>query len=274
MERVKRKVVLLGDAAVGKTSLIRKFVMDSFDDKYITTIGTKIMKKEVPLHDAGFEVTLMIWDILGQKDYRRLQAASFVGAQGAIIVLDRTRKDTLDSINEYWMPSLAKFSPSIPLIIAGNKSDLVDELVVSPEMIGGLSDSVRGTSFATSAKTGQGVEEMFVKMAEMSIWKQPMPVLDTDKNVIETYTHACDAIIEDFCIGQGDVDTAMPYIRQQAKRADLDINDPSREELLDFIEYLFEIDKSFLDGSKANVLKKKRQGYVNTVKEGQDEQEG
>ena len=117
MERVKRKIVLLGDAAVGKTSLIRKFVLDSFDDDYITTIGTKVTKKEVILQDQDTTVILMLWDILGQKDYRRLQAASFSGAQGAIIVLDRTRNETLESILEYWMPSLEQFSPSIPLII-------------------------------------------------------------------------------------------------------------------------------------------------------------
>src|SRR2546425_2377432 len=97
--RMKIKICLVGEAAVGKTSLIRRFVLDDFDDKYIQTLGTKVSKKELSVSQDGeaVKVDMTIWDIMGQKGFRELlKEAYFYGAKGVIAVTDVTRKTTLD----------------------------------------------------------------------------------------------------------------------------------------------------------------------------------
>src|SRR5436309_1950018 len=95
-DHVKRKILLLGDGAVGKTSLIRRFVVDKFSDDYITTIGTKVTKKDLRIESPSkaTDMTFMIWDVLGQKGYRGIQESSFQGAKGALLVYDVTRPET------------------------------------------------------------------------------------------------------------------------------------------------------------------------------------
>jgi len=112
-DHVKRKILLLGDGAVGKTSLIRRFVVDKFSDDYITTIGTKVTKKDLRLESPGkaTDMTFMIWDVLGQKGYRGIQESSFQGAKGALLVYDVTRPETAESLHEYWIPHLLRDGP-------------------------------------------------------------------------------------------------------------------------------------------------------------------
>ena len=85
----KVKVCLVGEKAVGKTSLIRRYVLNMFDDGYITTIGTKVSKKEVMVNDT-IKVTMLIWDILGQDEFQFLHATYYQGSAGALIVCDGT----------------------------------------------------------------------------------------------------------------------------------------------------------------------------------------
>jgi len=262
LERLKRKIVLLGDAAVGKTSLIRKFVLDKFDDSYITTIGTKVMKKEIVLKEQKTEMILMIWDIIGQKDYRRLQSVSFSGAQGAIVVLDRTREDTLTSIPQYWLPKLREHAPTVPVIIAANKSDLVEQIIIKPSRMDKLSKEHSCQIIPTSAKTGENVEEMFTRMAELCFYKQPMPSLLGDETEISNLSMACDAIIFDFARLHGDINDAMPYVRQQAKASNLDINAPVKETLTAFVEKLYSVEVSYTDEKSALENKKRRMNFI------------
>src|SRR5438046_784173 len=100
-DHIKRKILLLGDGAVGKTSLIRRFVVDKFSDDYITTIGTKVTKKDLRLESPGkvTDLTFMIWDVLGQKGYKGIQESSFQGAKAAhefIVVADQIVMDFCD----------------------------------------------------------------------------------------------------------------------------------------------------------------------------------
>ena len=98
--KVKVKICLLGDAGVGKTSLIRRYVMDMFDDKYITTLGTKVSKRKLVIkkNDNEFDLTFSIWDILGQEEFKNIQNMALKNSKGAIIVCDITRKKTLENI--------------------------------------------------------------------------------------------------------------------------------------------------------------------------------
>ena len=110
-DEYKMKICLLGDGAVGKTSLIKKYVYDKFEDKYLLTLGTKTTRKkiELPLKGGGHvELTLMIWDIMGQKEFERLHATFFQGSKGAIVVTDFTRKSTLEGVDN-WIESFYGF---------------------------------------------------------------------------------------------------------------------------------------------------------------------
>ncbi len=181
---ISKKIVLIGDGAVGKTSLIRKFVYDKFDDKYITTIGTKVTKKKIALTSNGeeYDLTLMIWDILGQKGYHSIQSKSYAGAAGGILVCDITRRDTLQSIEDYWIPNFREVAGEVPMILLANKVDLLyslefssDEmqmLVLGSEEVEEVARRYNMPAWRTSAKTGQNVEKAFTTLARLLIGDQ------------------------------------------------------------------------------------------------------
>ncbi|MBI5000103.1 MAG: GTP-binding protein [Euryarchaeota archaeon] len=165
-KKIMKKVCLLGDGAVGKTSLIRKFVFDSFDDKYIMTFGTKVTKKELRLDVGGqdYELILMMWDILGQRVHDNLHSSYYQGAAGAFVVCDVTRRETFEGANE-WLRVFRSVSPDTPIIFLGNKSDLADRRAVSDADLQKLSDGNCARYLLTSAKTGANVEEAFLSMS-------------------------------------------------------------------------------------------------------------
>lgn len=161
---MKVKVCFIGDAGVGKTSLIKRFVLDVFDDRYIATIGTKVTKKivEVPAGPGQtVKVMMLVWDIMGQKGFRELlREAYFFGAHGAIAVCDLTNKESLEELR-YWIKALTDVAGDVPVVFAGNKADLENERAVKEEELQELASKYKAPAFMTSAKTGQNVEAMF-----------------------------------------------------------------------------------------------------------------
>lgn len=155
------KLCLLGDGAVGKTSLVRRFVYDVFDDKYLISFGTKVSKKSLAIGDD--KVDLMIWDILGQKSHEALHAAYYRGAAGALAVCDFTRPDTMHSLRS-WIGSFRSVVGNKPVIILGNKSDLDKEF--SLEDLRSFGSLVGCDVLETSAKTGQNVEQAFTDIGK------------------------------------------------------------------------------------------------------------
>src|SRR5438093_12517965 len=134
-KHLKAKVCLVGDVAVGKTSLIKRFVQDQFDDRYIATVGTKVTKKTVDVMWKGANASLdmMVWDIMGEKGFRALlRDAYFEGSQGVIAVCDMTRKDTFDDLDN-WVQMIGKQVGNVPIDFLANKFDLKDRVVVSDE---------------------------------------------------------------------------------------------------------------------------------------------
>ena len=132
---VKAKILLLGDGAVGKTSIIRRYVVDHYSDDYITTIGTKVMKKDLTLGREPNEVDMVmqIWDVLGQKGYGGVQETAVKGSQGVLFVYDLTREETRRSVEEYWMPMVWRLVGRIPMCFVGNKVDLLENRTISQE---------------------------------------------------------------------------------------------------------------------------------------------
>lgn len=168
---VKSKLCLVGEKGVGKTSLIRRYVLDTFDDKYITTIGTKITKKEVVVSRAELDtevlVDMTIWDIMGEKGFRQLlKDAYFFGANGVLAVCDITRKKTLNDLDE-WVDGVENVVGKIPIFVAVNKTDLTDEAQFSLKEVSQMAKAFDSEFLYTSAKTGEGVEECFKKLGDM-----------------------------------------------------------------------------------------------------------
>ncbi|HIH00601.1 TPA: GTP-binding protein [Thermoplasmata archaeon] len=158
------KLCLLGDGAVGKTSLVRRYVFDVFDDKYLMSFGTKVSKKTVSFDDV--EVDLMIWDILGQRTQDSLHAAYYRGAVGALTVCDCTRPETVKSLSS-WVDSFVSVVGHMPITVLANKSDL--EKAISMDELKAFCDSIGSTLLETSAKTGENVEESFQEIARRMV---------------------------------------------------------------------------------------------------------
>jgi len=162
---LKFKICLLGDGAVGKTSLIRRFVEDAFRDDYLLTIGTKTSKKRVIIKKPEFQkdlnITLIIWDIMGQISFRKLLHPTYLkGARGAILVCDLTRKETLEHLDD-WIDSLYVEGKVVPSVFVGNKCDLVDNHAFGKAELESVASAYDSPFYITSAKTGEFVEEAF-----------------------------------------------------------------------------------------------------------------
>ncbi len=170
MATYSKKICLLGDFAVGKTSLVRKFVYDLFDDKYISTIGVKVSRKTIAaLTDNGVaELTMMLWDLAGSEDFSHIRANYLRGSAGAILVCDLTRPETLTNLRTY-VQDLREQIEDPKLILAANKVDLRDEHRISEAEIAALAEELGTSLVFTSAKTGQGVDEIFRTLGSMLI---------------------------------------------------------------------------------------------------------
>ena len=289
---VLRKIVLLGDSSVGKTSLIRRYVFDQFEDSYITTIGTKVTKKELTIEKDGkeTELSLMIWDVLGRAGYTATHSRSFTGVHGAFLVCDITRRETLLSLERYWIPLLFNIVENVPLVFVCNKCDLKDDYAFDPEWIKetasrfniGLENFLPSgleTSYLTSAKTGENVEHAFESLGYFLLsGKSPKdPIKELYESLIAQGIHrqvdtttligATDAIIVDFCEGFEDDRVAMSLLREEFHRAGLDIRSPSKEGLLKVIEYLAEAEHEYKDEKIVRNNKERRLEWAKSTKD-------
>ena len=165
MRKLSKKVCLLGDFSVGKTSLIRRFVEGSFDERYLSTIGVKVDRKVMQMAASDEEVTLtlMLWDLAGGPDAGPVVPSYYRGAAGAVIACDLTRPDTLAGVSKYAEGFLAA-NPKARLVLAANKVDLVDERRMTKEELAAVSTDLDAALFLTSAKTGEQVEAMFQEL--------------------------------------------------------------------------------------------------------------
>jgi len=156
---IQKKICLLGAPGVGKTSLVRRFVESLFDERYLTTIGVKVDKKAVTVGSAT--VTLMLWDIAGAEEHFTVPSTYIKGAAGYLLVVDASRPETVDAARELVLQVTRDIGP-LPHVMVVNKIDLAD-VTIDPGAAGpGTAAAVR-----TSAKTGEGVEDAFLRLAEL-----------------------------------------------------------------------------------------------------------
>lgn len=162
MIAVSKKICLLGDFGVGKTSLVRRFVYDLFDDRYLSTVGVKVSRKTVmvPHQDDMVEMTMMLWDLAGSEEFDRVRASYLRGTAGAILVCDLTRPTTLDSLRSY-LRDLSSISPHTRIVLAGNKRDLLDQRQLAAAQIEAFATEHNFQWYLTSARNGDEVETVF-----------------------------------------------------------------------------------------------------------------
>lgn len=273
---IKKKMCVVGDETVGKTSLIRRFVVDRFDDKYIATIGTKTSKKTLTIKGDNVNVNLklMIWDILGQSHFDQLKKSAYKGANGAFIVLDLTRRETLHSF-ESWVSSLQKVAGKIPMVVLANKNDLQTEYGKEE-----LEKIVKDYGFPyclTSAKTGKNVNQAFHILGKVMIetltgaksgvspekakevqWEE-----ETGQEGKLSALEVEDMIMARYCNLLEDTEFAMAIIRVQFKRVGLDFKCPTPEGLAKVVDYLIDAVSNQVDASR---LEKEKIAYTHLIR--------
>ena len=157
---IQKKVCMIGVFGVGKTSLVKQYVHSLFSVKYHSTVGVKIDRKTVEVN--GESVTLVLWDIAGKDADEDIPASYIRGAHAVMFVVDLTRRETWDEL-----PALTglveRTVGAVPTIVAFNKADIPDEWAASADAV--QAEMARWNGVPTSAKTGQGVEDVFVWIA-------------------------------------------------------------------------------------------------------------
>ncbi len=291
----KKKVVLLGNSAVGKTSMIRRFVKDRYDEKYKSTIGARVSKKSVKF-TAGDESVLMvemIWDLIGSQGYRATQATYIAGADCILLVHDLLRKESLESLTDYWLTQVAEVTKGLPppMMIAGNKADLVakEDRPNSKKILNQIKGAMEGGKdevyipeiewYPTSAKTGENVDKCFTMMGIMMYhahWESGTSLgsimsdlgglsAEEIRSECTTLLSLLDLIMVDLSdIGPGD--TGNELLEKTFKRYEVDKDDPNAIELRKIIERVSrEAVKNGFDSGKISQARKKWLDILDTI---------
>ena len=172
---INRKICLLGMFATGKTSLVRRYVQNLFDEKYLSTIGVNITQKLLPpIQDEKnnwIQYNFVIWDIEGADPKSKLVKNYYLGAHGAILVTDLTRMETLDELDPL-INVFQSVNPDANLVIAGSKHDLCDGQSLPLHKVTEFGAERNINTYFTSSKTGENVEELFHELATLMV-RQP-----------------------------------------------------------------------------------------------------
>ncbi len=166
----KLKMILIGAGAVGKTSLVNRFVNNRFEAGYALTVGVDFLSKQVE-YEPGEVATLSIWDVGGQQRFESIRTTFYRGASGTLLVFDLTRDQTYKEIRT-WLIEIRQFSsPDIPFILIGNKADLLEDVgeVIDRNAAREFAESEGSIYIETSAKTGANVDEAFTELTRKII---------------------------------------------------------------------------------------------------------
>ena len=178
-EYIPCKIVLLGEAGVGKTSIITRYISGSFSQIVMTSTGSSFVAKKIELEDKK-KVKLQIWDTAGQEKYRSLAKIFYQSAAVAVLVYDITLKKSFEQIKEYWVKEIKENAPEdIIIAIAANKSDDYLNQEVTIDEGKELAKSLDALFICTSAKLGNGIDDLFKLSGEK--------FLNPNKNIAESY---------------------------------------------------------------------------------------
>ena len=156
------KICLLGEANVGKTSLVYRFIEDKFRGNYKSTLGVNLLKKDMKIEEFG-DVSAQIWDLGGQESFKSLRKLYLEGANGALVIYDSTKKSSFEKLYD-WIQDFKDARGDEPMLLIGNKSDLSDNILIEDSEAMELAQNYSMEFISTSAKTGENVEEAFLRV--------------------------------------------------------------------------------------------------------------
>lgn len=184
VRRMKTKLALMGESEVGKTSLIRRFSLNEYEDTYLRTVGTRVSKVELEVPygaDVDVKMDMAIFDIMGERGFRDLVRATYYhGAQALMAVADMTRRESLSALSE-WIPPALEITGDVPLYLVVNKKDLEDRRAITDEEVRTFAESFGAPYVYTSAMTGEFLEDAFhgvaIEMVDRAFRREePMPI--------------------------------------------------------------------------------------------------
>lgn len=164
------KVLVAGPPGAGKTSLLRRYIKDKFDESSLMTIGVDFYMKPLEINN-DIQCSLQLWDFGGQKQFERLHETYVEGASGALILIDLTRVPKMKVVTK-WMNLVRLEKKDLPIILLGSKADLKDLIIVDEEFMKKVMDKFNINHYLnTSAKTGKNVDEAFLLIAKQILKK-------------------------------------------------------------------------------------------------------
>jgi small GTP-binding protein len=167
------KIVLIGDTGVGKSCIIHRFIQNTFEENFVSTMGSAYLKKKMHVQKKG-DFVLEIWDTAGQEKYRSITKIFYKEASAVIVVFDITRKETFESIVHFWYNELKENTPKeTQIILVGNKNDLYEYEEGSVEDRKQFADEKGITYITVSAKTGYNIQSLFETLAQTLAEKFP-----------------------------------------------------------------------------------------------------
>jgi small GTP-binding protein len=256
-----KKVVLCGDPAVGKTSLVRRFVTGKYDENYISTMGSVVSKKNLTNSNGDTNVKMMVWDISGQDEFKRVHASGFSNAHGGIAVCDLTRPDTVAHVRK-WLSNLRKHAgPKVPAVILTNKFDLVEG---DPENVVNTHIELKTLGcriLVTSAKTGHNVEEAFrilvdAMLTDLSNPAQPKQDFLQLPEQFGSGPELLDYLSMRFCMAVGDQEIGMYILRKQLSDMNIDFQKITKDQTKDLIVPLVKVIEDLMGKDAAREFRK------------------
>ncbi len=264
---IKKKINLLGDQGVGKTSLIIRYVQNVFGEEYLKTIGTNIYTKDISFE--GSTIKLIIQDIMGESGFKSVQRGAFKGSTGAIAVADITRPDTLDCLVNEWLPMYREHSSQDnPVLLAVNKFD-IDTKKITHLQLQDVYDQFDHVLY-TSAKNGRNVEYMFKYMASRVAQNLQFSSKDIEGIVLEREIDSPKDLLDTLLAISSDIGNIPYNIREGLfeesgiDKFDLDeeIFSIKEENVLTFANLLMYIYDERDDGYSRDLIKKMIEKYV------------
>ncbi len=168
-DEITYKVIIIGDPAIGKTSLIKKYVTHQFEKDYIPTVGVSISKQPVTIKiegDKTLNINLLLWDLAGQPVFHLLHKVYFNGANGVLLGFDLTRMHTYSNTKDWHKELVKNGLSSVPIVYFGNKSDLKENRKISHAHISHMKEQLGISDYVeTSARTGENVTQLFESIA-------------------------------------------------------------------------------------------------------------
>ena len=197
-EEVGNKVVLLGEAGVGKTSIISRYIKQKFDPEYITSLTSQFLRKIVEFPDNK-KITLDVFDTSGQEKYRSVAKFYYRNSRAVILVYDITSTKSFKEMKEYWYEQIKEVDiENFIIAIVANKNDLYEEREVQDEEGEKFAQQIGGFFVSTSAKNDSGVNDLFDNIAKKILDPNYVYSIEEDKNLDINKEKDKDKFIEEF----------------------------------------------------------------------------